>query len=282
MLEQVDLTKSLSKEEYKRRMDALKLKMYSVGHAVYESGTPVILVFEGWGAAGKGTTIAELTSRLDPRGFRVYPISAPRAYEGRFPWLERFWLKTPARGEIAIFHSSWYRRVLLEQVNGTLSAQELEQAYEDVQEFERMLAEDGTVIVKFWLEISKKEQKRRIEKLEAHQATAWQVSEAERLQQKHHRQYARAVEETFGRTEAEYAPWTIVAATDRNWTNVQVFETIIARLEPCVAAQEVPLPEEIEAQLHAIEREDGIILTSAVAKPEAPTSPEEEAEKTTE
>ena len=215
MLEQIDLTKALSKDEYKWRMDALKLKMYSVGHAVYESGTPVVVVFEGWGASGKGTTIAELTARLDPRGFRVYPISPPRDDEARYPWLYRFWLKVPARGEIAAFHGSWYRRVLSDRVAETISATELEQAYEDIQGFERMLADDGTLIIKFWLEIGKSEQKRRIEKLEARKATAWQVDEAERMQSRHHRAYARAVEEMFGRTEAEYAPWTLVAATDR-------------------------------------------------------------------
>ncbi len=282
MLEQLDLDKVLSKDEYKRRMDALKLKIYSIGHAVYESGTPVILVFEGWGASGKGTTISELTTRLDPRGFRVYPITAPRDYEERLPWLHRFWLKTPARGEISIFHSSWYRRVLIDRVDGTISDAQLAEAYQDIQEFERLLADDGAVIIKFWLEISKKEQNRRIEKLLAHDATAWQVGDSERAQQKHHRAFARAAEEMFGRTEAEYAPWTLVAATDRRWTDVQVFETIISRLTPHVAAHEVPLPPEIEEQLRAIGNEDGVVLTIPVAKPTPPANPEVEASQTTE
>ncbi len=276
MLEQLDLNKAFTKEEYKWRMDPLKLKMYSLGHAVYESKTPVIIVFEGWGAAGKGTAISELTTRLDPRGFRVYPISEPRGYEERFPWLYRFWLKTPARGEIAIFHSSWYRRVLLDRVSKVISDRQLEEAYQDIREFEQMLAEDGTVMIKFWLEISRQEQKRRIAKLEDRKATAWQVGPSEQLEQKHPKAYARAVEDMLGRTESEYAPWTLVAATDRNWTRVKVFETIISRLEPRVASQQVLLPPEIEEQLRAIGKADGYTLTSTIAKPEPPANPEEE------
>lgn len=265
MLEQVDLTKSLSAADHKQRMGALRLKMYNIGRAVYASWTPVMIVFEGWSAGGKGTMIAELTSRLDPRGFRVYPITATRRQEERYPWLYRFWLKTPARGEIAIFHSSWYRQVLIDRVNGTVSKKEWTRAYQDIQEFERMLADDGVAILKFWLHISKKEQKQRFAKLLERKATAWEVSDEDRVQQQAHKAYAAAVEEMFARTEAEYAPWTIVAATDRHWTDVQVFETIIARLEPRVAPQEAALPDEIERQLLMIGREDGLTLTATIA-----------------
>jgi polyphosphate kinase 2 (PPK2 family) len=276
MLEQIDLAKSLSKDEYKQRMNALNVKMYSIGHAVYESKTPVVVVFEGWGAAGKGTTIAELTSRLDPRGFRVYPITTSLPSEERFPWLHRFWLKTPARGEMAFFHSSWYRRVLIDRLSERISKKECARAFQDIQEFERMLADDGVVVIKFWLHISKQEQKRRIERLSARKATAWQVNDEERLQLRKHKAYSEAVEEMFARTEAEYAPWTIVAATDRHWTEAQVFETTIARLEPRVASQEVPLPDEIERQLGEIGREDGLTLTATSAKPVPAANPEAE------
>ncbi len=276
MLEQLDLTKALTKEEYKWRIDPLKLKMYALGHAVYESKTPVVIVFEGWGAAGKGTVISELTSCLDPRGFRVYPISEPRGYEERFPWLYRFWLKTPERGEIAIFHSSWYRRVLLDRVNNTISDTQLGQAYQDISEFERTLSDDGMVIIKFWLEISRKEQKRRIERLQSHKSTAWQVSASEQVQQEHPKAFARAVEDMLGRTESEYAPWTLVAATDRNWTRVKVFETVISRLEPHVASHQVLLPPEVEEQLRAIGKADAQTLTTTVARPEPPVNPKEE------
>lgn len=279
MLEQIDLTRSLTKSDYKERAHALNVKMYNIGHAVYESGTPVIIVFEGWGAAGKGTTIAELTSRLDPRGFRVYPITPPLQIEERYPWLYRFWLKTPERGQISIFYSSWYRRVLIDRVKDTISKKDWMRAFQDIQEFERMLADDGVVIIKLWLQIGKKEQKNRIEKLSAHKSTAWQVSDEDRIQQAKYKEYADAVEEVFARTEAEYAPWAIIAATDRHWTNIQTFETIISRLEPHIAPHELPLPAEIEEQLRAIGEKDGVILTTNGANPAAVVNPKLEEDK---
>lgn len=273
MLEQVNLEVSLSKEEYKQRMDALKLKLYSVGHAVYETQTPVVLVFEGWSTSGKGDAIAEMTTRLDPRGFRVYPITAPLQHELRYPWLYRFWLKTPARGEISFFHSSWYRRVLVERVKGDVSKGELERAYGDIQEFERQLADDGVVIVKFWLQISKKEQKRRIQKLLELEETAWQVSENERLQQEQYKEFTNAAEDMLTRTEAGHAPWMIVPATDRRWARVRIIETVISRLEPQVATHELPLPDEVEQQLQAIGKQDGFALSAKSAAPAPAVKP---------
>ena len=132
MLEQLDLTRELSQDEYRARMRPLKFQMYEIGRAAHDSKTPVIVVFEGWGAAGKGRAITELTARLDPRGFRVHPINPPTTREQRFPWLQRFWLKIPARGEIAIFHGSWYRRVLIDRIAKNISKQEWRESYRDI------------------------------------------------------------------------------------------------------------------------------------------------------
>ncbi len=267
MLEQVDLTKALNGDEYDQRMDALKLKMYDLGHAVYVSKTPVIIVFEGWSCAGKGSAISELTSRLDPRGFRVYPIGPPNCVEQEFPWLYRFWLKIPGYGEMSIFDTSWYRRVTVDRVSKEIAKPEWKQAYQDIQEFERELADDGVVIIKLFMHISESEQARRIKRLLAKKKTAWRVGDLERLEQKRYDRFVKAYEEMFGRTEAEYAPWTIIPATDRHWTNVQVFETIISRLEPRVAPSEAPLPAPIQRQLRTIEQQDRIDLTAEPPPP---------------
>lgn len=234
MLEQLDLTRTVSPDEYRARMRPLKFELYEIGRAVHDSKTPVIVVFDGWGTAGKGRAITELTARLDPRGFRVYPVHPPSTREQRFPWLHRFWLNTPARGEIAIFHGSWYHRVLIDRIAKNISKHEWREAYRDIQDFERTLADDGVVIQKFWLHISKHEQKRRIKKLLDTKTTAWRVSEDAKLETKEYDEYARAAEEMFGYTQAEYAPWTIVSAMDRRNLNLQVFETLIARLKPFV------------------------------------------------
>lgn len=257
MLEQLDLTRQLPPDEYRARIKPLKFEMYELGRAVHDSHTPVIVVFEGWGTAGKGRAITELAARLDPRGFRVHPINPPGSREARYPWLQRFWLKTPARGEIAIFHGSWYRRVLIDRVAKNISKQEWRESYRDIQDFERTLADDGVVIQKFWLHIPAPEQKRRIKKLLASETTAWRVSAEAKIESKAYDRYLEAAEEMFGVTQAEYAPWTLISALDRRWMNVQIFETLIARLKPVVGAYLIPLPvSEREAQTLENELED--------------------------
>lgn len=255
MLEQLDLTLTLNKTEYRTIMQPLKFEMYELGRAIYESKTPVLVIFEGWGTAGKGRAITELTSRLDPRGFRVYPINPPTTRENRYPWLHRFWLKTPARGEIAIFHGSWYRRVLIDRVARNISKDEWLQAYRDIQDFERTLADDGVLIQKFWLHVSTREQKRRIQKLLSSKTTAWRVSDEAKVELKKHDEYANAAEEMFGYTQAEYAPWTLVNAMDRRWMNSRVFMALIARIKPFVVSYLTDVFRENAADLEQIESE---------------------------
>src|ERR1019366_4912722 len=167
MFENINLKKKLSREEYKRLLPALQQRLYDLEKACWDQGVPTIVVFEGWDASGKGTTIATLTQRLDPRGFKLYPITSPRTYEQQRPWLWRFWLKVPDRGEMVIFDHSWYGRVLEERVEKTVPEKAWKDAYRDIVDFERMLADDGTVILKFFLHISKKEQTKRFEAIEA-------------------------------------------------------------------------------------------------------------------
>lgn len=258
MLEQLDLARKLNKEEYRARMKPLKFEMYEMGRAVHDSKTPVIVVFEGWGTAGKGRAITELTARLDPRGFRVYPINPPSTRELRYPWLHRFWLKIPARGEFAIFHGSWYRRVLIDRVAKNISKQEWRESFRDIQDFERTLADDGVVIQKFWLHVDEKEQKKRIKKLLDSKTTAWRVSAEAKMESAKYDEYALAAEEMFGYTQAEYAPWTLVSAMDRRGMYVQVFETLLARLRPFVGGHLIDLKpaSEYDAQVLESEIED--------------------------
>ena len=116
MLEKVDLGRKLSKERYKEILPKLQSKLYDIEHALFQAGIPVVIVFEGWAAAGKGSTINVLTKRLDPRGFRAVPVTPPRTAEMGYPWLRRYWLKIPAYGQTVVFDTSWYRRVLIDRV----------------------------------------------------------------------------------------------------------------------------------------------------------------------
>lgn len=236
MLEKVDLTKKLSKKEYKAQRRRLQRTQYELQHAAWKAGIPSVILFEGWDAAGKGTTINTITQRLDPRGFKLHPIRAARTFEKMHPWLWRFWLKLPNYGEMAIFDRSWYGRVLVERVEGLTPHRKWQKAYRDIVDFEQTIADDGYVLVKFWLHIKKKEQKKRFKSLQKDPLKSWQVTEED---WNHHHNYDRyyiAVEEMLERTETEWGPWTIVEATNRWWARKKVLTRIIEALSDRLSA----------------------------------------------
>ncbi len=243
MLENINLKKKVSREEFKRLLPALQGRLYDLEKACWDQGVPTVIVFEGWDASGKGTTIATLTQRLDPRGFKLYPITAPRTYEQQRPWLWRFWLRVPNRGEMVIFDHSWYGRVLEERVECTILKDAWSQAYRDIVEFERMLADDGAVILKFFLHISKKEQKKRFQAIEEDPLEAWRVTKADWARHKKYDEYLVAIEDMLELTESEFAPWTIVEATSKWYARRRVFDTIIGAIEKRLGAGAPPRSE---------------------------------------
>ncbi|MEW5694066.1 MAG: phosphate--AMP phosphotransferase [Candidatus Hydrogenedentota bacterium] len=231
MLEKVDLSKKLEKPEYKKIMSKLELQLGELQREAKDLKIPLIIVFEGWDAAGKGTLINQLMLPLDPRGFNVYPTLPPTDEERLRPFLWRFWLKTPAKGRIAIFDRSWYRRVLVERIDGIVKEAEWKKAYDEIKSFERQLADAGNVIIKFFLHISKKEQKKRFKKMEKDKTTSWKIKKED---WKHHKQYdtyATAIEEMIEKTDTEYAPWTIVESQDRRFATVKIFTRVIEAIQ---------------------------------------------------
>jgi polyphosphate kinase 2 (PPK2 family) len=246
MLDKIDLTKALDKKTYKQVMPELSGQLFSIQKASWDAGVPVVILFEGWDAAGKGTSIRKITTSLDPRGYKLYPIRMARTYEKKHPWLWRFWLKTPAEGEWAIFDRSWYGRVMVERVENLIPENEWRRAYREISEFERTLADDGAVIFKFFLHISKKEQKRRFDKITKDPLTAWQVTTEDWGHHRRYNDWLLAYEEAFERTDSEYGPWTIVEATDRRYTWVKIYQTIITALSERLKMPMEPLPVNIE------------------------------------
>lgn len=231
MLENVNLKRKLRREEYERRLPELQRRLYDLEKACWDQKIPSVLVFEGWDATGKGTTISTLTQRLDPRGFKLYAIQPPRTFEQGYPWLWRFWLKVPNRGEMVIFDRSWYRRVLEKRVEKVLPEREWRKAFKDIVEFERMLADDGAVILKFFFHITQAEQKRRFQKIEKDPLESWRVGKDDWRRHRVFDEFVEAAEEMLELTESEYAPWTIVEATSRWWARMKVVETVIHALE---------------------------------------------------
>ncbi|HET89532.1 MAG TPA: UDP-galactose-lipid carrier transferase [Chloroflexi bacterium] len=255
MLEKVDLTKKLSKSDYKVRMPQLRRRLYDLQKACWDASIPSVIIFEGWDAAGKGTSINVLSQRLDPRGFKLHAVQAPRTYETHMPWLWRFWQKLPNYGEMAIFDRSWYGRVLVERVESLTPEEEWRKGYRDIINFERTIADDGYVVIKFWLHISKKEQQRRFKKLEKDPLESWHVQPEDWEHHRKYEQYVLAIEEMLERTDTEWGPWTIVEATNRFWARAKIFETIIQRLEEALQARGLDLPAEPPSDEETVEPE---------------------------
>lgn len=220
----------MDRPEYKAAMSGLEIKAGELQRKAREKGVPVVIVFEGWGAAGKGTQINNLMLMLDPRGFNVNLTKAPNKEELMRPFLWRFWLRLPAAGRIAIFDRSWYRRVLNDRVEKLISKKEYYRAYDEINAFERDLIDDGTIIIKFFLHIGKKEQKKRFKALLANPATAWKVSKNDHKQHRNYSKYVRVIEDMLKKTSTRNAPWTVVEANDHRFASVKILRTLIAAL----------------------------------------------------
>ena len=243
MLEKIDLTKSLSKKDYKSKMPKLRNYLYDLQKACWDAKIPSVIVFEGWDAAGKGTTINALTRRLDPRGFKLHAIQAPRTFETHMPWLWRFWLKLPNYGEMGIFDRSWYGRLGVERVEGFTPEEKWHRGFRDIVDFERTIADDGYIVMKFFLHISKDEQRKRFKVLEKDVLESWHVQPEDWEHHRKYDQYVEAIEEMLERTDTEWGRWTIVEATDRCWARVKIFRTVVNRLEYALQARGHSLPE---------------------------------------
>ncbi len=244
-LSRIDLSKSLDKSSYKKQHDELALQLGELQRQARTLRVPVVIVFEGWDAAGKGTLINKLILSLDPRGFTVHPTNPPTEEERLRPFLWRFWTKTPPRGRIAVFDRSWYGRVLVERVDKAVPRKDWRNAYEEINSFERQLTDDGHVLIKFFLHISKKEQKKRFKKLLANPATGWKVTKEDWRHHKQYSKYAKAVEEMIAQTSRPAAPWTVIEAHDERYATIRMMriaaEAIERRLAKADAAKPAPV-----------------------------------------
>jgi polyphosphate:AMP phosphotransferase len=231
MLETIDLKAAVEKKVYRDTMEALDGRLSELQRAVYRAGIPVIVLFEGWDASGKGGVLGRLLQPLDPRYYKVHNIKPATAEEKMFPPLRRFWLRLPADGTMGIFNHSWYRQVLDERVADKLDRESCHGAYERVRVFERQLSDDGAVILKLFLHISQKEQAKRFKALKADPAFAWKVGVGEEQRHKNYPVFKTAVEDMIEETSTAYAPWHIVPATSERYVHTVVAEALAACLQ---------------------------------------------------
>lgn len=248
MLDMVDLKKKKAGKDCKKRIPDMGRRLNELQRACREKGLATILVFEGLEASGKGTCINRLMLPLDPRGFKVNPIHPPTEVEQMWPFLIRFWKMLPAKGRLAIFDHSWYGRVLGQRVKKEVNRADCARAYEEILAFERQQADDGVLIIKFWLHIGKKEQGKRFKAQEKIKALSWKVGKEQWKQHKRYNKYIKAAEEMMERTNTAHAPWVIVEANDTDFAVLKVFETLTAAWEAALAKPEAGKKPEVKPE----------------------------------
>ena len=218
----------LEKAEYKKK---LKKLTQQVADALRFDPRHVIICFEGMDAAGKGGAIKRIVQKLDPREYEIHSIAAPEAYELRRPYLWRFWRRLQTDGDINIFDRTWYGRVLVERIEGFAHPAQWQRAYEEINRFEQDLIEHNTVLIKFWLAISKDEQEARFKAREETPHKRFKITEEDWRNRERWDDYLQAAADMFAQTSTHDAPWHIVATDDKNTARIQVLETILKQLK---------------------------------------------------
>jgi len=237
-LADLDLSKKLTPKQEADRLAAaqerllhLRLVLGGLVGDDPELGPPVTVVFEGWDASGKGGAIKRLVAPLDPRHVRVAQFAAPTYDEKRHHFLWRFWPSLPGWGGMAVFDRSWYGRVLVERVEGFATEEQWRRAYREIVDFETTLADEGMIMVKFWMHVSSEEQLKRFKAREREPLKAWKLTAEDWRNREKRRQYEAAVEEMLDRTDHVAAPWVLVEANDKRWARVKVVESVVEAIE---------------------------------------------------
>jgi AMP-polyphosphate phosphotransferase len=249
-LDEVDLTQDLGKKEAKKRLkregERLAQLRLTLGGLIGDCkvGPPLIVVSEGWDASGKGGAIKRLVAPLDPRHVRVAQFAAPTDDEKRHHFLGRFWPALPGWGGMTVFDRSWYGRVLVERVEGFAREDQWGRAYQEINDFERTLADEGATIVKLWLHTSPEEQLKRFEARAGNPLKSWKLTDEDWRNREKRSQYEAAVEEMLERTDCENAPWRVIAAESKRFARVEVIRVVNEEIEAGMrrAGQEPPPP----------------------------------------
>jgi len=232
LLNTVDLSKTIGQEDYERLLRENQAALSELVHQIYLRQRPVVVVIEGWDAAGKGETIRRVTENIDPRGYIVHAVAPTDRWteDAAHHYLWRFWRRLPEAGQIALFESSWYQRVLTERVEGTRSDDEWKRAFREINQFERQLVDFGAILYKFWIHISLDEQLQRFEARTEDERHFWKISEDDWRNPETRSLYEVAVDEMLLKTSTILAPWMVVAGDSRNYAQIEILQTLVREL----------------------------------------------------
>jgi AMP-polyphosphate phosphotransferase len=249
-LDELDLSLSLSKSDYEKRLDAAQERLTALRLALggilpgYEGrlGPALAVLFEGWDASGKGGALKRLVEPLDPRHVRVAQYSAPTDTEKRHHFLWRFWPALPGLGGMTVFDRSWYGRVLVERVEEFATKEEWERAYPTIVGFERTFCDESGILVKLWMHVSPKEQLHRFEKRQDNPLKSWKITDDDWRNREKRPLYETAVEDMLIRTDHSQAPWHLIEGDDKRFARVKVVETVNSEIERGMRERGFPLP----------------------------------------
>lgn len=229
VLESVDLSLTFDGDDYRDQLARHQVELREQALELYRRRRSLVVVYEGWDAAGKGSNIRRVTEQLDPRGFEVHPIGAPAGDDANHHYLWRFWrrLRSPDDRQILIFDRSWYGRVLVERVDGFATETEWRRAYREINDFERQMVEHGMVVVKFWIHVDRAEQLRRFEARRETPHKSWKLTPDDWRNRQNWESYEAAVDEMVRRTSTPHARWHLIAGNDKRHARVTSLRTLV-------------------------------------------------------
>ena len=230
-LAEIPLDQSMEYEEYHEELKVLRARLADLHNIVYRKRIPVIIAYEGWDAAGKGGNIKRITSALDPRGYEVLPIASPEPHEKARHYLWRFWNHLPKDGHIAIFDRTWYGRVMVERLEGFCSENDWQRAYNEINEFENELVEDGAVVIKFWVQIDADTQLARFTDRQSTPEKQWKITDEDWRNREKWDQYEQAVNEMLRRTSTTFAPWHVLESNDKRYARIKALRIVVESIE---------------------------------------------------
>ena len=230
------------KEEVKERLRTAREQLYDFQMKIKEHKIPVLVLFEGWGSSGKGSTIGKVIKNIDPRFFKVVTMSVPTEEEKRYPFLYKYFKQIPEAGKFTFLDSGWMEQTCRERLEGKLEGNAYTSRIESIRHFERQLTDNGYLVLKFFMQIDKEEQTRRKEILLSHKDTKWRVSEFDKWENEHYKKCAKVFDQYMSNTNASFAPWYIIDASDRKWAELQVLETMVSNIEVAMQNQAHSVP----------------------------------------
>ena len=229
------------KSNYDDQLEVLQHRFMTCQLGVYKTGARAVIVVEGTDASGKGGMLKRMLRLADPRGYRVYPIGAPTPEELKRHYLQRFWKKIPRAGQVAVFDRSWYGRVLVESVEGITETKSCERAYREINDFERMLTDDGVILIKLFMHISKDEQRRRfIDRLETPHKH-WKITQADLQSRRYWDEYQSAYQNMLDKTSPESAPWQVIPANKKHYARIAGITYVCEQLEQYISPGSIDL-----------------------------------------